>query len=173
MIHPEKIEDVAVFLALAYLLEIESAERYTELADNMQLHHLVELEQLFRQLSDYGDKHAEEVITYAGGAALPTLGTLDFQWEGPEGPETAGIDLISYEMSVEQALQVALHNEVRGRDFYANVAEKSPSNEVRKLANEFAQEENEHVHLLLERIEQVTDSEKQMHDDLDPPNMPE
>lgn len=173
MIHPEKIEEVPVFLSLAYLLEMESSERYTELADNMQTHNLTELEQLFRQLADYGVKHAEEVVSYPEASVMPTLGSLDFEWQDPEGPETTGLDLVHYEMSIEQALQIALHNEVRGQNFYANIALKSPNERIRELAADFADEENEHVLLLEQRIEKMTDAERVTNDDLDPPNMPE
>ncbi len=48
MIKPESIEDLETFLVLAYLLEIESSDRYSELADNMRVHNDPEVEKLFR-----------------------------------------------------------------------------------------------------------------------------
>ena len=53
-----------------------------------------------------------------------------------------------YMMSKCQALELALHNEVRGRDFYAEVAAKSPDAEVRQVAEEMAAEEDTHVKML-------------------------
>lgn len=152
MINPEEIEDISVFLSLSYLLEIESAERYSDLERKMRARNLTELEALFHQLSTYGEMHAQEIISYSSADVLPSLSSFDFQWEGIEGPETTHLDLISYEMTVAQVLEIALHNEIRGRDFYANLAKKSPNPKIRELAKQFTEEENEHVELLKQRI---------------------
>ncbi len=73
MIKPESIEDLETFLALAYLREIESSDRYSELADNMRVHNDPEVEKLFRKLSDYSGKHSSKIIEHAEGMVLPNV----------------------------------------------------------------------------------------------------
>ncbi|MGB0713830.1 MAG: ferritin family protein, partial [Gammaproteobacteria bacterium] len=68
MINVKEIEELTEFLALAYLLEEESADRYHELADNMEVHNNPEASALFRKLAEFGELHAAEVVELAGGA---------------------------------------------------------------------------------------------------------
>lgn len=51
-------------------------------------------------------------------------------------------------MTPYHALQYARENEVRGRDYYRSVADNSEDAEVRRLGNEFANEETEHCEAL-------------------------
>jgi rubrerythrin len=74
-------------------------------------------------------------------------------------------------MTVSQALEIALYNEIRGREFYQQIAQNSPSAEVRKLAAEMEEEEGWHVAMLKEWQNNLRD--EQPVEDLDPPNMPE
>jgi rubrerythrin len=76
-------------------------------------------------------------------------------------------------MTALQALELALHNEMRGRDFYAHVAMSSPNPDVRRLAGEMAEEESEHVDLLKDWLAKETHSQEPAPLDLDPPNIPE
>ncbi len=173
MIKPESIEDIETFLALSYLLEVESSDRYSELADSMKVHNDPEIETLFRKLSEYSGKHAAEIMEHAEGRLLPSVASWEFEWTTPEGPETTAFELAEYQMSTDKVMQLAMFNEVRGRDFYANIAKKSPSEEIRKLAAEFAEEESEHVQLLQNWSDELKKEDTLIRDDLDPPNMPE
>jgi rubrerythrin len=71
---------------------------------------------------------------------------------------------------VRQALEVALLNETRGRDFYAAVGRESPDAEVRTLAVEMAEEEAQHVDLLTTWLQRHVDQPNASLEDLDPPN---
>ncbi|MGB1109670.1 MAG: ferritin-like domain-containing protein [Gammaproteobacteria bacterium] len=172
MIDPSQITDMQRFLALAYVLEEESADRYHELADNMDVHHHPEVAAVFRELARFGEMHAAEVAELAGASLSSQLADSSMRWELPEGPETTPYDALSYGMDVHDAYDLALHNEKRGRDFYANVAEHSPDPDIRKTAAEFAQEEAEHVALLEERMSGLGEREPKQ-EDWDPANMPE
>ena len=57
----QPIKSLAEFLAHALELEVESAERYRELADSMEVHNNPDVAELFRKLAGYGDGHAQEV----------------------------------------------------------------------------------------------------------------
>lgn len=169
------IDSVPRFLAHAQAMEDESAERYEMLADSMEVHHNRAVARLFRMLMYYSEQHADEVRDRAGGITLPDIPPWEYSWNCPDFPEGSDCfsDLIHYLMTVHQALDVALHNEIRGRDFYAWVSRESPDAEVRRLAAEMAAEEQLHVDLLQAWMDRDDDPGEPPLDDLDPPNMPE
>lgn len=169
------IDSVPDFLAHALAMEDESAERYEMLADSMEVHHNGEVAELFRKLMHYSEKHADEVRARASGITLPSIPPWEFNWNCPDFPEGGDCfsDLIHYQMTSHQALNVALHNEIKGRDFYAWVARESPEAEVRRLAAEMAAEEQEHVDLLQAWLGRDDVTNDPPPEDLDPPNMPE
>ena len=78
-----------------------------------------------------------------------------------------------YLISRYRALKLALHNEVRGMDFYAQVAGRTRNPEVRQLAMEMAREEGAHVELLRDWLAREDVDLVHPLTDLDPPNMPE
>lgn len=169
------IESVPEFLVHALELEHESAERYRQLAETMSVHHNVEVADLFRRLADMSDAHASEVSARTEGMVLPEIAPWDFKWSCPGSPESDCLDdrEVSYLMTPLQALDLALHNESRGRDFYAHVASSSPTSEVRAIAGEMAEEEAEHVDLLKDWLAKESHLTSPAQEDLDPPNMPE
>lgn len=168
------IETVPEFLAHALELEEESVDRYETLADSMEVHHNDAVAELFRRQAEFSEQHAGEVRQRTQGIPLPEIPPWDFKWNCPGSPESDCMeDDISYLMTTRQALELALHNETRGRDFYAEVAERSPDPEVRRLATEMAQEEDEHVKLLEQWLAHGQGGADIPQEDLDPPNMPE
>ncbi len=170
----QPIESVAEFLVHALELEQESAERYRLLAETMAVHHNPEVAQLFRRLADMSDAHASEVIARAEGMLLPEIAPWDFKWTCPGSPETDCEDgEVSYLMTPLQALELALLNEIRGRDFYVQVAGFSPTPRVRALASEMAAEEGDHVQLLRDWLAREREGANAPLEDLDPPNIPE
>jgi rubrerythrin len=167
------IETVPEFLVHALELEHESAERYRLLAETMAVHHNAEVADLFRRMADMSDAHASQVTARAEGLLLPEIAPWDFKWTCPESHQVDCPDdvEVSYLMTPQQALRLALHNEIRGRDFYAHVASSSPAPPVRAIAGELAEEEAEHVELLKEWMAQQ-DPAGPAPTDLDPPNIP-
>jgi rubrerythrin len=166
------IESVAEFLVHALELEHESAERYLELAESMEMHHNTDVAGLFRRLADMSEAHAREVQDRAAGLQLPRIPPWGFKWRCPGSPEVdCGHSKISYLMTVVEVLEVALLNETRSRDFYAWVAIDSPDPEVRALAAEMADEEGGHVLLLDAWINDETQRMIAPSEDLDPPNV--
>jgi rubrerythrin len=167
------ISSVAEFLAHALEMEVESAERYRELADSMEVHHNPEVAALFRRLADEGDTHVEQVTRRVATIDLPNIAPWAFKWSSPDGPESLAMDDIHYLMSRRQALALALHNEVRGLDFYTQVADRAHNAEVRVLAAEMASEEHGHVVMLRNWLSKEAEDGSPPLSDLDPPNMPE
>ena len=167
------ISSVAEFLAHALEMEAESAERYRELADNMEVHNNPEVAALFRRLAVEGDTHVEQVMRHVATIELPNIAPWAFKWSSPDGPESAAMDDIHYLMNRRQALELALHNEVRGLDFYTQVANRSANAEVRQLAGDMAREEEAHVAMLNNWLSREANDRTVPLGDLDPPNMPE
>ncbi len=153
MINARNIDTVEAFLALSMLLEYESADRLQELAVNMREHDATELADLLDKLAGYSELHASEIHELSEGRVLPELATLDVSWEGLEGPETTAYESVTPSMRTLDMLNIALRNEIKGQEFYTDISLNSPSDDVRKLAAEFADEEGEHVMMLQKWIQ--------------------
>lgn len=162
---------VQMFLAHALALENEAAERYADLADSMETHNNKEVAGLFRDLSGFSRKHAEEVREVAAkyGEALPHVAPWDFVWSSKEAPENAAFEGAHYLMKSYHALKLALAAEEQGNRYYASVASETKNEEVAKLAREFADEEAGHVALIQKWLEKVPTPDKNWDQDLDPP----
>jgi rubrerythrin len=136
---------VATFLAHSIAMELEAADRYAELADVMEVHNNPEVAELFRQMSEFSHRHGASVKARAEGHPLPQLKSWQYRWNTPEPPEVGSPEGTHYLMTPYHALAFALDNERRGQDFYAREAASSGDAEVRRLAEEMAREEAEHV----------------------------
>jgi rubrerythrin len=163
------MSEVALFLAHAVALEAEAAERYDELADAMEVHNNRQVAAMFRKQAHYSRLHLAEVTETAKGVALPKLKPWEFQWRTPEGPESAPVERTHYLMTPYHCIHMALQNERRGHQYYAEMARDATDPEVRRLAEEFAAEEAGHVALLEQMALSVKEPEPDWDQDLDPP----
>ena len=167
------IATVAEFLAHALELEVESAERYRELAHAMEVHNNAEVAALFHRLAVESDAHVAQVKQWGEGYEPPKIAPWDFKWSSPEGPESVAMDATHYLMNKRQALELALHNEIRARDFYVQVAERASTADLKQRAEEMAGEEESHIEMLTEILARSPGDHQEPLEDLDPPNMPE
>lgn len=161
--------DVATFLAHAVALETEAVERYDELADAMEVHNNMEVAELFRKLAKFSRLHLVQVKESTKGIDLPHLKPWEYQWKSAEGPESAPIERTHYRMTPFHCLHLALMNERRGYEYYADQAYKAADPEVRKLAQQFADEEAEHVVMLEKWVGTMKEPAPDWDLDLDPP----
>jgi rubrerythrin len=166
------VQSSAEFMAYAYAMETEAAERYAEFADSMEVHNNREVAELFRKLSRIEQRHADQIMEQMGWKQAP-VSLPNVRWEGMEGPETADPTELHYLMQPYHALQIALHNEKRARDFFANLAKSTKDPGVREGALEMKQEEIEHVELIEEWLARTPKPEADWHADLDPPRLTE
>ncbi|MBN8511237.1 MAG: ferritin family protein [Burkholderiales bacterium] len=134
------------FLAHAIALEHEAAERYLELADMMESYRNDEVAATFRDMVRYSRLHHDSIVARARGLALPALRSWQYRWRQP--PEVGGEEAFDPGLSAYAALRYARENEFRAQSFYAQVAADAEDAEVRRLAQEFALEETEHVQAL-------------------------
>ena len=156
------------FMAHAYAMEAEAAERYAEFADSMEMHNNREVAELFRKLSRIEQLHADQILEQMGWKQSP-VSSANVCWEGTEGPETADPTELHYLMQPYHALQIALINEKRARDFFARLAKVTTNAGVRKGAREMEEEEAEHVHLIEEWLKRTPKPDPNWETDQDPP----
>lgn len=161
--------DVATFLAHALAFENEAADRYDELGDSMEVHNNMDVAQLFRRMAGFSRMHADAVKGRAGDVALPHFKPWEFQWREAEGPEVAQVERTHYLMTPYHCLELALHNERRGLEFYRGVATASTDAEVKRLARQMAAEEQEHVLVLEDWLAKTPAPAPDWDVDLDPP----
>lgn len=163
------IESVAELLAHSHALESEAAERYEELANQMDHHNNPELAELFRKMAAIEAKHIAKVDEMAEEVELPRMAAWDYRWLDPEGPETTPIGRAHYRMTPHHALLLMLQNEERAVAFFANVAQRTNDAQVRAMAAELAEEEREHVALLKDWIVRYPEPSDGWEEDLDEP----
>ena len=163
--------DAASFLAHALAFETEAAERYADLADTMETHNNAEVAELFRRMANFSRMHADAVKGRAAGTELPHFKPWEFQWKEAEGPEVAPVERTHYLMTPYHCLQLALHNERRGRDFYLDVSAASADAEVKRLADQMAEEEQDHVLVLEAWLARTPEPQPDWDQDLDPPTV--
>ncbi len=163
------IGTVPELLAHALAMETEAAERYGELADQMETHRKTAVATIFRRLEKAEQKHLDELTRMCAGMTLPHYAPWDFKWSSNESPEAVDIGQVSYHLTVQGAVLLALKHERQALDFYAGVAERTHDAEVRRLASEFADEEKEHVGWLEGWLAQCSPADTVALDDPDPP----
>jgi rubrerythrin len=167
------IETMALFLAHAHALELEAAEQYSTIGDSMNTHNNPEVAEVFRKLGEGGQKHAQHILDIAGTMELPHVAPWDSPWGDGSSPEMASLEGTHYLMTPYHAFKLAHAAESSARNFYADVAEKSPNPDIQRLAKQFAEEEAEHVKMIDALITKYPEPEEGWDEDPDPPNMPE
>lgn len=139
------MQSVEEFLAHSIKLEEEAALRFAQLADAMATCGNLEVSLLFRRLAEYSRLHFKDAMARAGFRQLPKLAAGDYQWPDIESPETAAIWAADPFLGSEQALQVALEAESAGLDYYRSILKSTTDPEVKMFAQEFVDEEMQHV----------------------------
>ena len=141
------------FLAHAIAFEREAQERYLELADMMEAHLNLDVAKVFRDMARFSQMHGDQIAERAEHVELRKLNSWEFRWRMYH--EVGDDDGVHYLMTAYRALKYARQNEVRGMTFYRMAAEKSQDAEVRRLGNDFADEEKAHVEALDRWIEKT------------------
>jgi len=169
----KSIETAGELLAHAYQMELEAQERYVYLADQMDLHNNVDLARLFRELARVEGIHANDILEQMQGMQVPQLGPLDYKWSGSESPEAIDMGDMHYLMTPRQALLLALDAERNAFEFFDNLLNSTDNQEIKHFAAEFAEEEREHVELVLRELKKHPESAERKREDMDPPSQQE
>lgn len=149
-INPDAQPSLESFMARAIAMELETGQRYDELADLVETRNNSDLEvvELFRALADIERKHADALLTQMGWTDAPPASVPAWDAGASEGPEAAVSDELHGLMLPYHALQIALRNEERAERLFGLLAAAASSEPVRKAALAIEQEEREHVALV-------------------------
>ncbi len=142
-----KVTSLADLFAMAYQIEADAVERYGLLADQMETHNNPELVKVFRDLARAEGIHAEEIRRLAGDIDVVAHSRRVGGWKG-DSPEEADLSAAHYLMTPWHALQMALAGEKRALEFFKGIVETAKDAKIKRLAEEFVEEEAEHVNLV-------------------------
>ncbi len=168
-----EISSLSELLTHAYAIEEDAIDRYHMLGDQMEVHNNHELAKLFRDLAGHEEKHAAEIKARAETIGLMNLKSSEYKWPDTEGPELAALDEAHYRMTPWHALQMALKAETRAFEFFDHIVNTVTDPEIKKWAEEFREEEAEHVTLVERLLEKNPEPPAGWADDDDPPNLQE
>lgn len=143
-----KIVSLADLLAVAYRIEADAVERYNLLADQMETHNNPELVAVFRDLSRAEAIHRDEIRRLAGDVDVVEHASRMAKWSRGEGPEEVDLSGAHYLMTPWHALQLSLAGEKRALEFFTSIVETARDAKIKRMAEEFAEEEAEHVNLV-------------------------
>ncbi len=166
---PPEITSIADLFAVAYQIEADAVERYDLLADQMATHNNPELVVVFRDLSRAEDIHRDEIRHLAGGIDVVTHAQKMAKWKHGESPEAASLGDAHYLMTPWHALQLALAGEERALAFFKSVVQSVNDPAIKKLADEFVEEEAEHVNLVHRLLRKYPRPAENWSSDPDPP----
>ncbi len=161
------IASAGELLAHAYQMELDAQERYAFLAEQMDMHNNTELAKLFRELSRIEGLHAADILEQMPGMDVPEIKPLAFKWPGSESPEALDMGDMHYLMTPRQALQLALQAEQNAFEFFDRLLKTTDDAEVKRFAAEFAEEEQEHVELVIKELGKLPETDGPPPDDMD------
>jgi rubrerythrin len=136
---------MAELLVHALVIEMEAVQSYKELAEQMRDCGNSEVADLFEKMSALEARHAKKIREKAGDLELPELAPWEYRWAELESPESIDLAGIHYLMTPHHALKLALENELNAMAFFEVIASGQVEEEVRSLAQEFAEDERQHV----------------------------
>lgn len=156
------------FMAQALAMEREAAQRYSDLADAMEMHNNREAAAMFRKMAEIERKHATRILAEMGWKDMPALPPDQPRWADFEAPETTPGDEVHYLMQPYHAMQIALVNEQRAQRFFAQLARTATVKAVIAAARELEAEEREHVKLVRAWMKKLPKPDRYWADDPDP-----
>ncbi len=166
---PPAVTSLADLFAVAYQIEADAVDRYDLLADQMETHNNPELAAVFRQLSRAEAAHRDEIRRLAGKLDVVAHARRMARWRHGESPEEASLSEAHYLMTPWHALQLALAGEKRALAFFKTIVETTKDADVRRMADEFVEEEAEHVNLVYRMLTKYPKPTTTWSTDPDPP----
>ena len=162
------IVNLEELFTVAYRIEADAVERYTMLAEQMQQHNNPELVAIFRDLARAEGIHAEEIRRQAGSIDVVSLARQQGPWSKGESPEAADLGAAHYMMTPWHALRMALAGEERALAYFQSVVANATDPKIKEMAEEFVEEEAEHVNLVHRLLRKYPAPSGNWSDDPDP-----
>jgi len=160
---------MAELLAHALVIELEAVQSYLDLAAQMQEVGNNPVAELFAKMAEYEQEHANKIREQAGNIKMPELAPWEYRWPGLEPPENIDTAGIHYLMTPYQALKLALDNELSAMAFFEGGSNGNSEFRVRSLAEEFAEDERQHVAWMEEWLAEYPEPDADWDYDPDPP----
>jgi rubrerythrin len=155
-------------LDLAIMIEEEAAERYEELAAQMETHHTPEAAEFFSFMVVNETKHGQELSDRRkqlfGDAPRNVDSSMIWEIEAPE------YEKVRVFMTASDAFKVALQAEEKAYRFFESAVKHVADADVRALFEELKQEEIEHQELVKREMSKLpADSSVDVSDYADEP----
>jgi rubrerythrin len=164
-----KISSLADLFAIAYQIEADAVDRYDLLAGQMETHNNPELVAIFRDLARAEGIHRDEIRRLAGDIDVVAHAQRLANWGRAESPEEVDLSGAHYLMTPWHALQLALAGEKRALAFFTSIVETAKDPKIKEMAEEFMEEEAEHVNLVHRLLRKYPEPSESWPEDLDPP----
>jgi rubrerythrin len=164
-----EVQSLTDLLAVAYRIEADAVERYELLAGQMETHNNPELVAVFRDLARAEAIHRDEIRRLAGDIDVVSHAAKMVRWAKGESPEEVDLGGAHYLMTPWHALDLALAGEKRALAFFTSVVATATDPSIKKMAEEFTEEETEHVNLVHRLMQRYPLPAHAWSDDLDPP----
>ncbi len=161
--------NLSELLVHALVIELEAVQSYKELTEQMEQCGNSEVAGLFEKMSKLEAEHAEKIHDKAGDLELPILAPWEFRWSGLEPPENIDHASVHYLMTPHHALKLALENELSAMAFFDAIAHDCTDKRVRSMAQEFADDERQHVAWMREWLAKYPKPDKDWDHDPDAP----
>lgn len=152
-------------LDLAVLIEEEAAERYQELAHQMEAHRTPEAARFFRTMAGNEEKHRaalakRRAATFGDAPRQVSRGML-FDVEAPDYDEARAY------MTPRAALTTALRSEEKAWSFFQQALPQVKDAGVRKLFEELLGEELEHQQLVKKELAKLPPDDRFAQEDFE------
>lgn len=164
-----EVASLADLLAAAYQIEADAVERYELLAAQMEAHNNPGLVGVFRDMARAEAIHRDEIRRLAGDIDVVGHARKVARWTKGESPEEADLGQVHYMMTPQRALDLVLAAEKRALAFFSVIAATATDPRIKKMAEDFAEEETEHVNLVHRLMHKHGAPDHAPLDDLDPP----
>jgi rubrerythrin len=133
------------FYADALAIEVEASARYRVLAREMQASDNPRTAELFLKLAQLESGHADKLRNGAAAAAMPPRARDGLLSRKAGQTEVPNYQFLYRNVPPYHALLMALESERRAKAYFERIRANTPDPEVKKLAAEFARDEDRHV----------------------------
>lgn len=140
-----RIDSAAACYAHALTIEREAVARYNEFADFLEQQGNAEVAALFRDFARNEAEHEQQLERKARKLRLPALPAATHRWLDDGRCEAPDQTLVWHLMQPWHALRIALLAERHAVGFFEQIERNAPNEEVRRVAQEMADEERGHV----------------------------
>ena len=140
-----QIGSLGILYAHALAIEHEAEARYREFAAHMADTGNDAVADVFARLAEFEGEHSFHLAKKSLGIEIPLLAPGEYAWLDSGAPVPEARAFVYRMMTPRLALEIALRAEERAKAFFEQVRAESRNAGIRKLAAEFALDEESHI----------------------------